>query len=177
MREDWIETHIGVKFHLSEPRLGDIYIDDIAWALSYTCRFGGHCRRFYSVAQHSVLVARACPPELRLQGLLHDAAEAYLGDVTSPLKCLLPAYAGLEERLMKLIAKRFGLPWPFDDEVKRIDMGLLATEKRELLGGFEWPPDVLSEPALDCCVGQWVPDTARVEFLRLFEGQPLRRDL
>src|SRR5688572_18527016 len=86
---DWILTATGRSFWPLDPRADEICIDDIAQALAKVCRFGGHCCDFYSVAQHSVLVAHLVErshPQLALHALLHDAAEAYLGDFTQPLK-------------------------------------------------------------------------------------------
>ncbi|MEM4379972.1 MAG: hypothetical protein QXL01_04720, partial [Thermoplasmatales archaeon] len=85
--EPWIETYSGKKFdYLAQSELD---IEDIAHALSNLCRFNGHTRVFYSVAEHSVNVSSMVPPELKIAALLHDAAEAYIGDVPSPLKQLI----------------------------------------------------------------------------------------
>lgn len=82
----WIQTFTGKKFPLDKPDPALIDIEGIAHALSLLCRFNGHCTRFCSVAEHSVHVAREIDLDLAMEGLLHDAAEAYLGDVHSPLK-------------------------------------------------------------------------------------------
>src|SRR5579872_2947230 len=84
--QPWIQTASGLEFPLFEPRLDAINIEDIAHGLSMICRFTGQCARFYSVAEHSVHVSHLVPREDAAWGLLHDAAEAYLGDVASPLK-------------------------------------------------------------------------------------------
>ena len=88
-----ISTRSGRRLYLQNPNAGQIHIDDIAHGLAHQCRFNGQTNKFYSVAQHSVMVASILPPELRLAGLLHDAAEAYLGDSVQPLKELLPDFA------------------------------------------------------------------------------------
>ena len=83
---DWIQTMSGVIFYPLDPRPEEIRIEDIAHALSHQCRFAGHCREFYSVAEHSVRVSRELPQEFMLWGLLHDASEAYLVDLPRPIK-------------------------------------------------------------------------------------------
>jgi hypothetical protein len=123
----------GAYFDLARPDPASVDIEDIAHALSLLCRFTGHCPRFYSVAQHSWEMSWNIASEHALAALLHDASEAYLGDVSAPLKALPPEYRALEERVQRAIAERFSLPWPFPEEVKRADLRMLATERRDLL--------------------------------------------
>src|SRR5690242_11754504 len=85
-RGDWMQTYTGRRFWPLDPRVDDIDIGDIAHHLSLVCRFAGACREFYSVAQHCVGVSYVCDPKDALWGLLHDAAEAYVGDMVRPLK-------------------------------------------------------------------------------------------
>lgn len=136
----WIETASGRKFNFLSPDPDSIDIHDIAYALSNLCRYTGHCRSYYSVAEHSVYVASLLPDNLRLAGLLHDAAEAYLGDVNSPLKRLLPEYKEIEHGVEAAIAKKFGLEYPFPSGVKHADLQQLRTEAHHLLPsrGEEW---------------------------------------
>lgn len=107
--ESCITTASGKFFDILKPEEYDFDIEEIATALSNLCRYTGHVNRFYSVAEHSVLVSRIVPDKLALAGLLHDASEAYLGDVSSPLKKLLPEYRAIEERVHNAIATKFGL--------------------------------------------------------------------
>lgn len=107
LRGDWIQTYSGRAFYPLAPYPQDVCIEDIAHALSQLCRFGGHCRRFYSVAEHSVLLSRVVVPEFQLWALLHDASEAYLVDVPRPIKKQLPAYVEAERRVMAAICARF----------------------------------------------------------------------
>ena len=88
---------------------------------------------FYSVAQHSLIVAGLVPPHLRLAALLHDAAEAYLGDMVKPLKVLLPEFAVLEDKVSAIIAATYGLDFSDYAPIKRADLIALATEKRDLM--------------------------------------------
>ena len=108
--EPWIQTFTGQKFWLDSPQSESIHIEDIAHSLSMQCRYAGHSKFFYSVAQHSYLATFLCPYSLRLAVLLHDAAEAYLGDVTKPLKqCLGGKYSHMEAKVQNAIDFKYGL--------------------------------------------------------------------
>lgn len=148
-------------------------IQDIAHALSHLCRFTGHTREFYSVAQHSVYVSRIVPPQHALAGLLHDAAEAYLGDVSSPLKALLPDYKKLERCFEAQIFEHFGLPAELPPEVKQADQTMLATEMRDLMPVTARDMAGLAELGIkahpDLTVYPVFPDVAKATFLRRFE--------
>lgn len=130
----YISTFKGNRFYPAEPRISRIDIEDIAHGLAYQCRFNGQTAAFYSVAQHSIMVASVLPPALHKAALLHDAAEAYLGDIVKPLKPLLPGFAEIEAAVTRLIAQAFDVD--FDTEhraIKHADMVALATEKRDLM--------------------------------------------
>jgi hypothetical protein len=142
-RPTWITTASGRSFDLNEPDPFRITVEDIGEHLSKLCRFTGACRPFYSVAQHSCIVAKLLPERLRLAGLLHDAAEAYTGDWSSPMKVLVRELApGLLEQIHKNIERaveaRFDLRLSAADHalIKHADLVALATEKRDLM-----PPD------------------------------------
>jgi len=133
----WIQTYSGKQFWPLAPRAEDFDIEDIAHSLSMQCRFNGHCKAFYSVADHCVRVSRLVPHEDAMWGLLHDAGEAYLADLPRPLKLEMPSYQELEEQLLKVFARAFSLPWPIPASIKAADDIMLATEKRDLM---ESPP-------------------------------------
>ncbi len=136
----------GTLFDLLDPAGSHFTINDIAHGLGRVCRFAGHTNRFYSVAEHSVLVARLVPPEHARAALLHDASEAFIGDVTRPLKALLPDYRAIEARIEDAIASRFLSPaeravvaseYAADPlkvpPIKRADMAMCLVEARELM--------------------------------------------
>jgi len=129
----YVSTFLGNRFYPLEPRIDRVDIEDIAHGLAYQCRFNGQTREFYSVAQHSLVVASLVPNDLRLAALLHDAAEAYLGDMVKPLKVLLPAFAAIEEQVSAIIAHAFDVDFTNYGPIKRADLIALATEKRDLM--------------------------------------------
>ncbi len=132
---NWIQTYTGKRFCPDDPTAESFDIRDVAHALSLLCRFNGHCRVFYSVADHAVRVSRRCPPGLALWGLLHDLGEAYVGDMPRPIKTFFPGFVTFEDRVLRAAAGVFGLPWPMPLEVGHADDQLLATELRDLMGG------------------------------------------
>lgn len=162
---NWIETTTG-PFWPDDPRAEDIDIRSIAQALSNLCRFGGHSRRFYSVAQHSVHCAGFAPPHLKLAALLHDAAEAYLVDMPKPLKMMLPDYRALETKIERVVMRRFGVDWPMSSELKEIDQ-----RKGEQLSAGQchpWWTDARWPAPYEIRLPLWDPTVAREVFLGTF---------
>ena len=140
LRGDWMQTSIGGRFYPGNPRVDDINERDIAHALSLICRYAGHIARFYSVAEHCVLMSRAVSPENALTALLHDATEAYMSDVPKPVKNVLPGYVALEERVWTVIAMKFGVDLEIPREVHDADKRILVNEVEALLPLAEnWP--------------------------------------
>ena len=125
----------GQYFDFLDPGASIWGVDELAIALGKCCRFAGHCRNFYSVAEHSVHVASLVPPEHRLAALLHDAHEAFTGDITYPLKRLIgDAIKPIEARIDAVLFARFGVPLPLPATVKQADRQMLWLEQRELMG-------------------------------------------
>ncbi len=164
----WIQTFTGRQFWPMDPRPEEICIEDIAHALSMQCRFSGHTLRHYSVAEHCIRVSEIVEgKELQLKALLHDASEAYLVDIPSPLK-RLPAFAlyrEAESRLEKMIFRKFGLSEEMPEEVKHADLVLLATEKLNLMGKEPAPWLPLPPPLLESF---WRKADVHGAFLRRF---------
>ena len=139
----WILTNSGKHFDFADPQPDQIDILDIAQGLANECRYAGQCRVFYSVAQHSFLASQIVNPRLAIEALLHDAAEAYCKDIPRPLKYMLPDYQAIEERVESAIRERFKLPAQMSPEVKRADLILLATERRDLMPADDTPWPIL----------------------------------
>ena len=167
----WIQTHSGKKFYPLNPTLSSIDIHDIAAALSKQCRYAGHCRKFYSVAEHCVLMARVATPEHKLAALMHDASEAYLVDIPSPIKPLLIGYKEMESDVMAAIAIKYGFSWPLPPEVKEIDHRILADERSQNMlpmadaDAAEWGSEL---PPLGIALEYWNPEQGHKEFMTAF---------
>ena len=165
----WINTLSGKHLDFTNISPDSICIEDIAAALSNICRFTGHLQDFYSVAQHSVHVSYLVPPEFALEALLHDAAEAYCNDISTPLKGLIPEYRTIEDRIDAVIRSKFSLPPAMSTPVKYADLIMLATERRDfdMDDGTPWP--VLEGiPCADFIVSPLLPRQARVLFLNRY---------
>lgn len=170
----WFQTASGAIAYVHDPDASTVTIGDIAAHLSRICRFNGALRddvHHYSVAQHSILVSRACPPELALVGLLHDATEAYCQDIIRPLKhAIRSVYEPIERAWSARIGREFGI----GDElvelhptVKEIDDRMLATEKRDLMSRCDGDGRLSAEPF----PGRIIPmsyELARDQFMRRF---------
>jgi hypothetical protein len=148
--DGWIQATSGQKVYPLAPRPEEIRLEDLAHAMAALARFVGHTRRPYSVAQHSVHVAQQVSWQNVRWALLHDAAEAYLGDVAAPLKrqADFAAYRAAEARMMAAICERFGLPLEEPPEVKRADRATLLAEFRDLTAHRTGPnmPEPNPEP-------------------------------
>lgn len=175
-QDEWIVTHTS-KFFLHGESHEDVKLDDIAHALSHLCRYNGHCPNFYSVAEHSSMVAEVIfehkkDPKLAMCGLLHDASEAYIGDMVRPLKRSFPEFKEMEEKVMTRIIKAFDLYQTFISEeaqywVKKADNIMLATEGEKFFGdtsGWYLPEEADHRFAPEC-VDPWM---AKAMFLHTY---------
>jgi len=165
----WNQTYTCKKFFPKNPTPESICIEDIAHALSMQCRFGGHTSCFYSTAQHSVLVSFLCGKDLELHGLIHDAAEAYCGDMLAPTKGLpeLKPYKDLENNIQLAICMKFGVPFGHVADVKRADMLALSIEARSLMAPInnEWK---LPFPNIGLEITPLAPKESEALFLNRF---------
>lgn len=156
-------------------------IGDVARGLSHICRFAGQCDRFYSVAEHSVYVSQIVAPELALAGLLHDAAEAFVGDMAKPLKVMCPDYQAIEKRIERAVLDRFGISLPLDPAIKEADIVMLATEQAQIMRNRDDWEYTRGRAVADLTIQCLAPDDAFNLFIRRYEeltgqtsGIPLR---
>lgn len=166
MAADFITTATGRRFHFMGPQPEDIAISDIAYSLANTFRWGSHARPQITVAQHSVLVADAlmrngAPQMVQLQGLFHDAAEAYLGDVPTPIKARIPDYVAMELICTGAIFDAFSIDLPMDPQVHLQDVEMRRWEYRDLMQGNGVEPPLGNHPTLKV----WSPIQAEESFL------------
>lgn len=171
--EPWVLTHTGLQFTFMNPHPGIIDIRDIAQGLSRQARWAGQTRTVYgvSVAEHSVLMARAAPRLLKLAVLLHDASEAYINDIPSGVKRECPDYRYIESRIMDAVWSRFEIEREqFDDPlIKTLDRRIQINEMAHTMDHPVWLSAFEGYEPLPNCVPQgWAPERARTEFLAEF---------
>jgi len=184
-RGPWLQTSSGGMFFPLDPRPAEITIEDIAHGLAHTCRFTGQSLRFYSVAEHCYLVSHACDPADALEGLFHDASEAYLGDMTRPLKiamrettsraifgrpdmCGSSPYDLIAERVEVAIAMAFGLRFPWPKSVHVADNRVLMAERRAVMPSPPRPWIEEGTPPANLHVVGMMPVDAKALFLDRF---------
>jgi len=175
---DWLETYTGRKFWPLDPCCTEVDITDIAHALSMQCRFGGHCKIFYSVAEHSILVskeikARGHNYKLQLYGLLHDAAEAYICDLPRPIKRQIGIYNDIESRVQAVILNHLGLPPMTREEieiVKEVDDLILGHEANHIMENTDgWGDRYINSPTHIFLSFGMRPQDSKSLFLALFK--------
>ena len=165
-------TRSGLLLDLADPQPSQVCIEDIAHSLSQQCRFNGHTRDFYSVAEHSVRVSWAVPEGFRLVALMHDAHEAYTGDITLPMRNLLgpDLVEKICDRVQSVIADKFDFHRWTAARVHEADKVLVATEARDQMNAdFDDPRWMLPHPPLDEVIEPWGILESRRRFLRTFE--------
>lgn len=177
-RGSYIDTYTGTKFYPTDPRVSEMFIDDIAHSLSLSCRFTGHVRVFYSVGEHCVRMAQEALDrfdnlKIAKQALMHDSSEAYLVDIPRPLK-VVPQfgarYKTMEEKIMRVSSRRFGFKWPMFEEVRLLDEMLLNTEQRDLmpLAANESGPWFPEAGVLDRKIRPWSASATEEAFLVMY---------
>lgn len=166
---EWIITYTGRKFWPLSPLPEDVCIRDIAHALAMNCRWTGHVREFYSVAQHCVLVSQVVPMDVAMEGLLHDASEAYLSDIARPIKHTpdFTFYRRIEAKLEECIAEKFVLDYPMTNEIRQADTTMLWTEMRDLIKQCD-ATDTSVLPTYDFRIKPMQPKEAEAAFLKRF---------
>lgn len=168
---DWMFVHSGRKFWPLDPRPNEVFIADIAHGLGYLCRYNGQCRRFLSVAEHSYFCSFEGPEETALERLMHDAAEAYIGDMIRPLKyqpILGDIYQEIEDRLMQVIAHRFGLQYPFPPDVRAADEAVCTAEMSQNIAAADKGTLHDSRRIADIKLYNWRAEIAEGMFLSRF---------
>lgn len=175
VRGAFMSVYSGNKFYPLDPVADEVHIEDIAHALSHQNRFNGHLRWPYTVAQHSVnvmkVVRREHPDDRNAQlfALLHDAAEAYIGDIIRPVKYYLPEFKAIEDRIMEAVAEKFGFEMtkPATAIVKTADNIMCAAEKRDLHPTkIDWPG--MPDPVNESTIRPWDHSYAKGQFMRCF---------
>lgn len=149
-RSSWLQTISGRRVSVLDPQPEEIFLEDIIPTIAKQCRFNGHCSEFYSVAQHCVLGAQFAlfhwdNEEIAREFLLHDATEAYMGDLIRPVKVMLPEFSKIEGGFWKAISAKFKIPEEHTEKCKLLDNIMVTWEKRDLLpNSEEWPnlPDI-----------------------------------
>ena len=150
----------GRYFSYERPDLCEMSLEDIARGLANTCRFAGQSPRFYSVAEHSVYVSQIVPDAMAWDGLMHDAAEAFICDMPKPLKVMLPDYKEVEKRVEKAVASAFGLNDPMPPEIKYADVQMLRAEQMQVMrnnDAWEW---TFNYPCPEVTIACLSPDAA-----------------
>ncbi len=163
----------GTYFDYENPEVSEITLEDVAYGLAFEGRFAGQCvsrktrkRVMYSSGQHSVISSYAIDPQYALPMLWHESGEAPCGDMTGPLKSLNPVYKSIEKRCEKAINNKFSIPVGDAVVMKKVDVRLLVTERRDLINweGEKWSADDQHEP-YDFEIVPWSLDDAAQAFI------------
>lgn len=164
-----MQTYTGIQFWPLDPRIDEICIEDIAHSLAMQTRYAGHCKRFYSVAEHSVHVSRAAKTSQgKKGGLLHDSPEAYVQDIVRPVKPYLSGYTEIEDYLSQVISVKYGVTYPWVQEVHELDEMILVNERDQNMSTppADWELRFDAIPGLE--LEFWSPQVAEQKFLERF---------
>ena len=180
-----IETYTGIMFDLLNPTIDMIDVRDIAHAGSQLCRFTGHTKFLYSIAQHELLGSYLVPEENALEFLLHDASESYLNDMSRPLKHMTECgdyYRPIEERIQVLVRQKFGLPIVQSPIIHEVDNAMLLAEKEQLMGKARWSAESMAAcqvygSSATVTIHELLPREVESQFLNRFIElvNPIRR--
>lgn len=163
----YIRTSKNRKFFFGDLENNEYDIEEIAHSLALQCRWTGHCRVFYSIAEHSVHVHNHVPSAFKKEALLHDASEGYVVDLSRPLKEFVPDYRKIQGKVEDVIARRFNVPYPMTEPVREADDRMLVTEWNNLFDATDILLGVKNEPYENCIEG-WEPKTAEKKFLEAY---------
>lgn len=186
----WIQTYSGIAYPVLEPEAWYVSIEDIAHSLSNLCRFAGHTKEFYSVAQHCVLASYQVPEEDAFPTLMHDSPETYVVDLPRPVKhsAGLTQYRVIEDANWLAIAEAFEIDPVLPSSVKHADARMLLTEQRDLLGRQTKPWEDKAQPydmvilriapwwKFWTSVRPWSPKKAKKKFLDRFDELVAQRE-
>lgn len=177
LSNDWMQTFTGRAFFPLEVDPDNIDEFDIAHSLAMQCRYNGHVSRFYSVAEHCVHMSFVVPEEDALWALLHDATEAYVGDMVRPLKKHIPIFSEIEDRIMLAVCEKFHLNQNFmPDSVKEADNRIIENERLALLKDPPYPWTVHGDPYPEIEIEAWAPAVAEFNYYTRLQELLLDRD-
>lgn len=165
---NWIQTYSGISFYPIDPRQEDIEIVDIAHSLSLQCRYAGHCKEFYSVAEHCCHLHDIIEDKDKFAALMHDASEAYLVDIPRPVKPYLLNYYELEDKIQSVIFEKYQISFPYSKQVKELDYSILLDEKNILMNPSRQPWDMVGIKEIGAVIQCWQPKQAKQEFINRF---------
>lgn len=166
---DWLQSFTGRAVFPLDITSEMIAIEDIAHSLSMQCRYNGHTREFYSVAEHCVHMSYVVPEEDALWALLHDGTEAYVGDLIRPVKQHLELFYKIENEIMIRIVDKYGLgSYEMPASVKEMDNHIIENERRALLTPSPLPWTAHGEPIEDLVIEAWLPERAKRIYLERF---------
>lgn len=182
--KSYYETYTGEIFTVSEIEPKHINLYDLAHHGSHLCRFVGAVKFHYTIAQHQVYAARILWEEtsdatLAMCGLVHDGSEIITSDVASPIKRGLTDYIAMENKVQEVIAKKYGLPYPWPHELEVVDKRLLVTEARDLKEPTWMVRHAYKygEPYSHFVIEEWSSEKAKQEYIKMFEFLMIQRSL